>query len=160
MFLGIIVCIAFAVIAIVDSGRRQAFATGFVAAIVVYTAVFFLTPGNELDPYEGKLPTTMLLRPLFEATTKQTWTDLVTGEELPDYVPTPAISAARGGTITEPGTGGIPVVRSVGLSESPNRAQFMSIGHIFWAALFGYLVGKFALHVFGRRNTGDGRGAK
>lgn len=89
MWLGIIAGVTMAVlfgaliVAGVDRGRRQAFAIGLALTIIAYGAVLLTgysvpaASGNsknvEFDQWEGRLPTTRLLRPLYAAVKRSDW---------------------------------------------------------------------------------------
>jgi hypothetical protein len=113
-----------AIVAFTGRDEQRARAIGFTVCIVIYGTLLFLSRSDELDPYEGRLPTTMVLLPVFQSITTGKYVDLATGKEIPNYTPPP------GGL----GSGGL---STVGFSESPDRFQFMAIGHLLWAFLFG-----------------------
>jgi hypothetical protein len=130
------------IVAFVDRGARQAYAIGFTLAALIYAATVLATHaasgGVELDPYSGSLPTTKLLRPVYTLIVQQTWIDMATGKEVPNYDPS---KGASGG-----GMGG-----GVGLSEFPLRRAFMTVGHIIWTTLFGCVGGLFGRLTYARR---------
>ena len=140
IFLAIVVTMCLAIVAFVGRHTNQAFAIGYLIPVIAYGAVVLAVGKSELDPYDGKLPTSRLLLPMFRVMVKQTWTDVLTGQVVPDYDPAtdPNRAGAGGG-----GFGGSPM----GLSESPDRPTFMSLGHILIAMIFGYSGAKFAVIV-------------
>lgn len=80
-------CLAIAIIAFVGRDHLKSFAIGFMIPLVAYGAAHFAIGESELDPYRGKLPTTQLLRPMFDSIVTRTWIDTSTGKELPNYDP-------------------------------------------------------------------------
>ncbi len=146
VFLAIVVTMCLAIVAFVGRYTTQAFAIGFLIPVITYGVAVLAVGKSELDPYEGKLPTSRLLLPIFQAMAKQTWTNAWTGEVVPDYDPAtdPNRAGAGGG-----GFGGSPVA----LSESPDRPTFMSLGHILFAMMFGYTGAKFAVIVYRKQRS-------
>jgi hypothetical protein len=147
VFLAIVVTMCMAIVAFVGRYTTQAFAIGFLIPVIAYGAAVLAAGKSELDPYEGKLPTSRLLLPLFQVMAKQTWTNLLTGQVVPDYDPTtdPDRAGPVGG-----GFGGSPM----GVSESPDRPTFMSLGHVLVAMMFGYTGAKFAVIVHRKQRKG------
>lgn len=133
-FLSIILCFALGIIAFVGRNEAQAFAIGFLVPVIAYAGILLAAGKSELDPWDGKLPTSLALRPLFESVTTRKWINFGTGQEVPDYDPTKA----------PPGT-------PVGMREQPDRPTFMLLGHVLIALLFGYVGGKFAVAVYRRQ---------
>lgn len=133
ILLGLLVLVVFIgalVGAIVDRGRRQAFAIGMVAAIAVYQATLIhaglgKTANTEFmsGRASSRLPTTSLLRRLFEVVVERT-------ERLGQ--------GAFAGTVVD-------------TTESPIGSAFMSVGHCWWALLLGYAGGRFAQFLYLRR---------
>jgi hypothetical protein len=137
--IAITVFLAIAIIAFVGRDQLKCFATGFLIPVIAYAGLHIAAGNAELDPYEGKLPTTRMLQPMFEVIVTRTWVDFSTGEELPDY--DPAAFPMRHG-----GGGMMPVGMSqVTRAESPDRTTFMTLGHVLMAMLMGYAGGKFAV---------------
>lgn len=138
--------LAAAVTAAVDRGRPQAVATGFVLAATIYALLLYAAPrdgseqSRELDPYNGKLPTTRLLKPLFEAIVSRTWIDGNTGQEISNYDGSPSAGGFFGG-----------MGPAVHLRESPPRESFMAIGHLLWTLLLGYFGARLADYLYLRR---------
>jgi len=148
------------VIVLVGRGPRQAQAIGFVACALIYGVILTFVPklsnpgmfggGNpgsqhpEFDPYEGNLPTTKLLFPLFQTIVTNSYIDGTTGKEIPDYNPATdsAAFAARGM---------FPPFHN----ESPMRGDFMTIGHLLWTLLLGLAGGRFAHFVYCRRHDNN-----
>jgi hypothetical protein len=148
VFLTIVFAMRMAIVAFVGRGAPQAFAIGFLIPVISYAAVLQAIGDSELDPYEGRLPTSMLLMPVFQVMAKQTWTNTMTGEPVPDYDPADDLDAV--------GVAGPFGGSAVALSESPERAIFMVVGHVLFAAILGYAGAKFAVGVNGRQpESGD-----
>lgn len=145
----LLVFMGFATVAAVDRGPRQSFALGFVICTAIYgvllgsqPAVGAVAPSNrELDPYTGKMPTTKLLLPVFQAMMSVKWVDSKTGEEIPNYDPSQASVVSSGSFVS--------------YSEAPHRQDFMAIGHLLWCVLFGYAGGHVARVVYLRRVSRD-----
>ena len=137
VFLAILLTMCFAIVAFVGRDSLRAFGIGFLIPVIAYAATVVTIGKSELDPYEGKLPTSRLLLPMFRVMAKQTWTNVLTGEVVPDYDPATDSSAGGGGF------GGSPI----GSSESPDRPTFMSLGHVLIAMMLGYAGAKFAVAV-------------
>lgn len=135
VMLAIFATMAAAIVAFVGRNSMQAFAIGFLLPVLVYGAVVLAAGESKLDPYMGKLPTTRLLRPMFRLMVKTTWTDMSTGQVVPDYDPE---------TDHNPVNFGAP---TMGASESLDRRTFTSLGHVLFAMLFGYAGAKFAVAV-------------
>lgn len=138
--------LAAAVVAVVGRGPGQARAIGFVLCVGIYALLLWSAKvGNgqnrELDPYDGRLPTTKLLKPVFESLVVRTYIDAFTGKEMTNYNPPPGTVLGNSGTIIS--------------QETPDRGQFMAIGHLLWAVLFGYLGSRFAAWVDRRRRVRD-----
>ena len=132
--------VAIAIIAFVGRDKPKCFATGFLIPLIAYAAFHIMAGADELDPYDGVLPTTRMLQPIFEVVVDRVWVDGITGEELPNYQPGANPNRHEGGPLP---TGVSPVTRA----ESPDRTTFMSLGHVLIAMLFGYVGGKFAVVV-------------
>jgi hypothetical protein len=143
------------IVAFVDRGFRQAFAIGFVLTVCAY-AVLVLSGINspgvgnsqlrnaELDPWEGRLPTTRVLRVIHGVVERGGYFDPATGMPVPNYKPN-TTSGGMGGF----GGGGMfggPTYR-----EIPPREKFMPIGHCWWTLLLGSIGGLFAMHLYRRR---------
>lgn len=123
------------IVAAVDRGQRQAFAMGFALTMIAYGATLMTGDrtvgfgGNmhskniEFDPWEGRLPTTRLLRYVHIAVNEN--------RQVP-------MSQPFGGATTR-------------LVEIPPREVFMPIGHCWWALLLAYVGGRFAATVYMRR---------
>ncbi|HUY91094.1 MAG TPA: hypothetical protein VMV10_20315 [Pirellulales bacterium] len=133
VMLAIVATMCFAILAFVGRHSIQAFAIGFLLPVIVYVAAILVVGKSELDPYAGKLPTSRLLRPMFRLMVKPTWTDMSTGQVVPDYDPD-----------TDPGGYG---AAPMAFSESLDRRTFMSLGHVLFAMMFGYAGAKFAVAV-------------
>lgn len=172
----ILLVMAMLVVALVDRGPRQAFAIGFVACAAIYAGLVLSgrettgvsgmtrTQNRELDPYDGRLPTTRLMRGVFEMTSQNLYQNVDTGERLlhsqmpGDYEMDRSPQFGGGGfsvdVAIEAGesaaaAGGLPRFRLLG--EFPQRAHFFQIAHLLWGLLLGYAGGQFARFVYARR---------
>jgi hypothetical protein len=126
---------AVTIVAIVDGGPRQAFAIGFALTMLAYGLILLTGRttlgfgGNsyskniEMDPYDGRLPTTRMLR----------------------YVHI-AVTETQEAVVGSPFSG---MAKQV--VEKPQREILMPIGHCWWALVLGYAGGRFARWVYGRR---------
>ncbi len=137
--ISITVFLAIAIIAFVGRDQLKCFATGFLIPVIAYAGLHIAAGNDELDPYEGKLPSTRMLQPMFDVVVTRTWVDLNTGKELPDYNPAAFPVRHEGGGMLPAGMS--PVARA----ESPDRTAFMTLGHVLMAMLLGYVGGKFAV---------------
>jgi len=142
-----IVAIAFAIVAFVGYGQKKAFATGFVIPTLAYLAIIYAFGTNEFDPYEGKLPTTRMALPLFQALGTGVWVEMGTGKELPDYDPTVDPTRHAGGGMSRPGSSMVTYL------ETPDRGTFMTLMHLLFASCFGYVGGKFGVYVHSSQST-------
>jgi hypothetical protein len=131
------------IVAFVGRCRLRAAAMGFLVPVAMYSAIVWASGLRELDPYDGRLPTSRSLAPLFEALATRTWRDAITGEIDPDYDPAIVLRGGFGG--------GPPMV----LHESPDRSSFMVLGHVLVAACLGYIGSKFAVGVHCWQNVDD-----
>jgi hypothetical protein len=138
---------AWAIIAFTGIDRLRVFAIGFLVPVIAYAITVWAVGPKEMDPYQGKLPTSRLLGHLFPVLGKQMWVDNTTGKELPDY--DPSRDGGGGFGAGGLGVGGFAVggVASVGYVESPDRQTFMSVGHVLIAMLLGYGGARFAVAV-------------
>lgn len=166
------------IVSLVDRGPRRAFAIGFAVAMLGYLLVvlnaqsfnverFVLgSPGSiaELDIYQGRLPTSVVLQSIYAGISRTRHFDQKTGEPIPDsekgnlYVVGEGFGGLGGG-----GFGGGAVVvpagqRAAYVEISPPRENFIVQGHFWWALLFGYIGGHFARFVYFRRNRKPGTG--
>ena len=151
----LVVFLAAAVIAFMERGGRQAAAIGFVVCAGIYGTLLFVVQlwhdgrSGEFDPYEGILPTTKIMFPVFQATVTNTWTDSATGEIIPDFDP------ANPGPYNVSGSffSGQQYAKH---QEIPYRTDFMRVAHLLWAVLFGFVGGWFAGFVYRRRVAREG----
>jgi hypothetical protein len=144
------------VVAAVDRGPRQAFAIGFALVMLVYGLIVLNTPPThppfegpsrtkEFDHWEGRLPTTRMLRYVHHAVDRSQWIDSSTGKAIPNFDPADP-SIPTWGSV---GSFGAAAVAS--FNELPPREQFMPIGHLWWGLLLGNVGGRFAQIVYARR---------
>jgi len=144
------------IVAVVDRGTRQAFAIGFALIMAAYGLVLMtgqrisgfsgnITSKNiEFDQWEGRLPTTRLLRYVHASIDKSQYVDAKTGKEIAHFSPPWAVTpqTRAGGTF-----GG----KTFSFIEIPSRDVFMPIGHCWWALILGYAGSHFAKYVYWRR---------
>ncbi len=151
------------IVAVVDRGPRQAFAIGFALTMFAYGLILMTgqrTIGSggsvsskniEFHQWEGRLPTTHVLRYIHLGVNSSGYFDNTTGKELPDYDPAkdPNREGGFGGRrVQTPGGGWFP---AISYREIPPREKFMPIGHCWWAMILGYAGGHFARFVYWRR---------
>jgi hypothetical protein len=141
--IAIILTTGFAIVAFVGRDQLRSLAIGFLVPVVGYAATVLSVGSSELDPYEGKLPTSKLLQPAFQFIVRTEYVNFMTGEPVPNYNPATDPTRGAGG-----GFGGT----AVGLKETPDRATFMSLAHVLLAMLFGYAGAKFAVWVHCRQS--------
>ncbi len=138
--ISVTIILAIAIIAFVGRGQLKCFATGFMIPLTAYAFLHIAAGDAELDPFQGELPTTRLLRPIYRVVVTRTWLDAVSGKELPDYQPGTMPARHEGGFLP-------PGVTRVVRSETPDRTAFMTLGHVLLAMGIGYVGGKFAVVV-------------
>jgi hypothetical protein len=152
---------ALLIVAVIDRGARQAFAIGFMLTAGVYAVMYFTSAiangaGRELDPYDGSLPTTKILRPLFENVSTVQYTVQTSGgnRAFATHAEAETFLKSYGGPAFYTGGGlggGGGFNPGISFLETPARADFFSIAHLWWMLLFGYLGGRFGLFIFHRR---------
>jgi hypothetical protein len=127
-----------AVVAVVDRGPRQAFATGLVLIMMIYAVLVRngVPPtgalNRELDPDDGRLPTTRISRFIYHPVRTVRWFDRTPGStrgELVNYDP------------NNPPPGVLRARRSTDID--PPADLFMQIVHCWWTLLLGYIGGHF-----------------
>ncbi|MBA3483191.1 MAG: hypothetical protein H0T51_15390 [Pirellulales bacterium] len=99
------------------------------------------TYNAELSPGDGWLPTTLAVRPVYNAL-REDWYADPSGTRLRRSDLPPAVLQAGTGRLG----GGFSY-----LGEFPDGQSFMMIAHCLWAMLFGYAGGHFARWVYFRR---------
>jgi hypothetical protein len=166
LWLGLLMLLLAAVVtALVGRGELRAAAIGFAVCVLAYAILFRAAPMHpntgttrELDPFDGSLPTTRLLLPVFRIMVKGAYIDQQTGKEVPDYDPTknPAPGGMGFGGGMGGGMGGFGG-STVFYVESPRRENFMAVGHILWALALGYLGSRFAVWVDRSSRVADDR---
>jgi len=150
------------VVAVADRGPRQTFAIAFVVISVGYGILVISLPRTsvagspdsdaaEFDVFACRLPTTRLLRYVFWRSRADVWIDTGTGKVIPGFDPNKPIIPVKG---TDPMIGvdkqGKAIFPAKSYAESvevPPRSNFMLLGHIWWATLFGYIGGHCARFV-------------
>jgi len=146
-FATLLIFLAAVITAIIDRGNRQAFAIGVVICCSVYGAMVMLSRSDsryrEFDPYDGNLPTTKVLLPLFKAIVWNRPTQDTGG------MVSAGMSSAGVSSMMMMGNGfGTNLVAP---QEVPDRYTFMTIAHLLWALLLGAVGGHFARFVYSRR---------
>lgn len=142
---------------LVDRGARRAFWVGFAVAMLGYLLIvinahkFTLAPTEqnvELDAYQGRLPTSLLLQHFYAGINRSGYYDLNSEKRISDA------ESANLSTIPGSPYGGMQTStgRPVSYQERPPRENFMAIGHFWWALLFAYIGGRFARFVYLRRD--------
>lgn len=155
----LVVVAAFAafIAAAVDRSRRQAFAIGFAIPVIAYYFIIAMAPratqgdvNREFDLWQGRLPTTRLLRQAHSAFDKSRWIDYQTKQEVSiDMSRINKVDIRTGLVAGTPGGGNAVYL------EQPPREFFMPIGHCWWAVLLGYVGGRFARFVYVRRTKDE-----
>jgi hypothetical protein len=143
--LAIVVFLLTAVMSLVDRGPRRVTALGCAVAMAAYGLALLLSAplgssiakNREFNPSTGQLPTSLLLRPLYERAADVGWVDVRTGKQAGEFSASAAVSAGDSATIT---TG-----------EIPDRETFMVIGHSWWALALGCIGGLGARHLYQHR---------
>jgi Zn-dependent protease with chaperone function len=136
------------IVAFVDRGFSQAFAIGFVLAILTYGIALFsersTRGGNVVS--NDRLPATRTLNWLYRRVERGGYVD-ASGKPLPNYNPAndPRAFPGGGGFV---GAGGF---NPVYYRQLPDDAKFRAVGHCWWALLLGYGGGMFAMYVHRRR---------
>jgi hypothetical protein len=90
------------IVAVVDRGRRQGFAIGFVLTLIAYGLVLTSCRTPEFDQWDGRLPTTRLLRYVHRAVNRGGWLDPKTGQIIsrdPDNMPAAALPNGGGPSV-------------------------------------------------------------
>jgi hypothetical protein len=141
-----VVCFAALIVAVVDRGPRQAFAIGFTLVAVGYTALLVGELPKDIDSSlpSARLPTTLLLRHMYFSMRTPRWTDPNTREPMPNDE---ALAQRRllGPNRTAFGGNGPYLV------NYPKESVFIPIGHCWWTLALAYAGGRFARHIYVRR---------
>ena len=132
----------FAISAFVGRIELRTYAIGFIVPVFLYSLILFMFGASEFDPCEGKLPTTKLMRPLFEGMVTNEYIDQ-SGRVIKDF--DPSKTPISGGGFGPP---------AITFRETPDRITFMSIAHTILAMFGGYHGGKFATFV-GKQQSRD-----
>lgn len=125
----------FLVVALVDRGRRQAFAIGMAVIMAAYTLMDAYGPQPKFR--HSGIPTNPLLMRLHRTVAVPAYFDQQTGQQILDIAAPADASAA-----TPP---------NAYIDSVPRLEHFMRIGHMWFAILFGYIGGLFARFVYIRR---------
>ena len=155
LFVSGLLLMAMAIVAFVAIGVPKAYAIGFLLPVTLYLVCVALAGRNELDPYDGKLPTTSLIRYAHQWLVTTNYVDSVTGKVIPNYDPA---ADRRSGTV--PGSMGMGGMGMSGMAmggmmsgpmivEIPSdRLTFMLLAHTLFTLIFGWLGAKFACRVY------------
>lgn len=150
VFAAIVALMGISIVALVGRGEGQSMSIGFLLPVLAYMGMLLVIGGRELDPYEGRLPTSQAMRPLYDTFCKRQWIDFRSGKVIADY--DPLANAQNIGGASSMGGGGGFAGAPVTLFESPERDTFMALGHCLCALLFGYAGARFARIVHRRRH--------
>jgi hypothetical protein len=142
--------------AAVDRGPRQAAGLAFCLVLIVYGWVVLKIPqwpGNlqsataEFSLWNGRLPTTLVLRPVYTAMSRERWIDTSTQKAIPNFDPdNPSIPIANFSN------GAMPFPGPAAMSQIlPSQEMFAPIGHLWWALLLGYAGGRYGQFIYKRR---------
>lgn len=147
-------------IAWVGRGSWRTFATGFCCFSFAYLAALVLVETGQSRLFQGvgQLPTTSLMITWQSSLTRTQY--IKDGQPISDELkPTmdnmgnviDADGNTLGSTIAMGGGGffagggpGTPVP-AIYVKQTPNYSTYMTLGHVFWTLLLGYLGGKFAV---------------
>jgi hypothetical protein len=137
--------------AVVDLGQRRAAAIGCAASMATYGLALLLSAplgstiaeNREFNPSTGRLPTSLLLRPIYERAAEVGWVDVRSGKQAGEFPESAPVNTGDSASIT---TG-----------EIPDRETFMIIGHAWWALVLGCGGGWTARYAYLRRTRGLGR---
>lgn len=140
----VVFCIA-VIMSIADRGPRRAASVGCAIAMSAYALALLLSAplgnpisGNrEFNPSTGRLPTSILLRHLYEHVAEIGWVDVRTGKPVADLHASPSLNSGDSATTTS--------------GEVPERETFMVVGHAWWALLLGLGGGATARWIYVRR---------
>jgi hypothetical protein len=154
-----VVCFAALIVAVVDRGSRQAFAIGFSLVAVGYTALLIgsLQKDAEYNFSSGRMPTTLLLRNMYFSLRTPKWTDpntlepMSNDEALAQRSLLGANSGGRRGSSLLGANPGGPRGNGPYLVNYPKESAFMPLGQCWWTLALAYVGGRFARHVYVRR---------
>jgi hypothetical protein len=148
------------IVAFVGHGDQRAFAIGYATCAIIYGSLVYLSQAKELEPYANaydvRLPTTAALQPIFRLVNRGRYVDLLTGKEIPNYVPPQSSGgflASSGGGF---GGGGMSTPTYI---DSISRQHFMLIGHLLWSVAISAIGGRFARFIYlGKREQQQKQG--
>lgn len=145
LFAASMLLIAMAIVAFVGIGAPRAYAIGFLVPVTFYATCVTLGGSDELEPYDGKLPTAFILRYAHQQLVTRSYVDLATGKVIPNYDPA---AAARSGAM--PGGMGMGGMGGMGpmLVEIPDRGTFMLLAHTLLGLTLSWLGAQFAMRVY------------
>lgn len=137
---------------LIDRGPHQAFAIGFAVGMVGYLLIvvnaqkFTSDPNSEMSGF-GHLPTSLLLQSFYTGINRSGYVDAKTGRLVPTSETT-TITSIPGTQALQTGAG-----RPIYYRDDPPFNNFMPIGHLWCAFIFGYVGGHFARFIYVRRNS-------
>ena len=153
----LLLVMAMTIVAIVDRGAPRAFASGFIACVVIYGLLTYVDGERKYGAgaHQQPLPTTRQLIWLYGAVKAERYIDDKTRETLSGFVPpndgSVVVLADNMGYYGDyaPTFNGQPS-RVVHLVVRPDLRTYMSIGHVLWGMVLGLVGGQFALFVYAR----------
>jgi hypothetical protein len=143
------------VTAVVDRGVSQATAQGVILGALFYATLFAAVEHfggenlSELDPYEGRLPVSKWMRPIFETVVTYEYNAIGFPQRFATQAEAEAFLLSQGRNPNPAMVG----FNGVGTFEMPARFEFMLTAHLWWGILLAYLGGKFARFVYLRREA-------
>ena len=132
------IVVAFVITVFVARGALRSCSIGFVIPVLFYVLSLYVSGESELDPYDGKLPTTSLIKPLSETFVKYEYVDNSNGEVVRGPHPTKALGLGGG----------------VKFKETRSQTKFMMLAHAMLALICGYAGAKFASFVHEKQSPG------
>ena len=115
----------------------RALAIGALVPIICYLCLLRLTDKDEFEPYNPGLPTSQLLGTLYSNVVQQTWTDMATGQKMPEGFD-PYVSQNPSVSLT---------------GENLDRKQFMICGHCLVMLVFSAIGSRVAFAIQQRQNS-------
>lgn len=144
----LVLAVAFIVAAVFTRRAARAFAIGFAIGFCAHGLCLVYFGASEFSPTAAQLPYSKIVSPVWVAMRPERFVSYSTGLEVAredlqeDYVE-PMFQTQL---LAPDGSG-------VYLVERPPREDFMLVAHALGAAAAGYLMGKLAAVLYGRRET-------
>ena len=126
--------LAMVILVFVSRGAKRAAAIGFLVPFCAYVGIHYFSKHDESNIYDSRMPTTQLLRTVFDKIMVREYYDRDSDEILIDF----DLEANR--------TAG-PARRRVSWNQIPERHSFAVLGHAFMALILGGLGAAFAIRV-------------